>query len=70
MVVHDPCDPGKVWWKTEVSSEVKDGRLEVEIVRETFARETSVVARDYFPLLRDWARRGTSPSSRTITVRR
>lgn len=70
ILVHDPLVPSKVWWKTEVSAEVRDGRVEVGIVRETFARETSVVARDYFPLLRDWSRRGTSPSSRTIVVRR
>ena len=70
IVVHDPLDPAKLWWKVDVESGVRDGRLEVTVVKETFAREASVVPSAYFPLLRDWSRRGTAPSSRTVTVRR
>ena len=70
VVIHDPLDPAKVWSRVGVASEVRDGRLAVTLVKETFARESAVVAPDYFPLLRDWSRRGAAPSSRTITVRR
>ena len=70
FVIRDPFDPSRTWCRTEVASAVRDGRLEVTVAKETFGRGPAVLAREYFPLFRDWTRRDTAPSARTVTARR
>ena len=44
--------------------------LVVEVVRERAPRVQTIIARDYFGMLKDWSRIGSSRSNRTIVVRR
>ena len=66
----DPADASRPWIVNRVSSEMKDGRLVVRIVRETMKRPDSWYGADRFELIRDWRRIATSRANRTIIVRR
>jgi hypothetical protein len=66
----DPLCPGRIWTVNRVSSEVKNGCLEVRIEREIRPRKDSWCKADLFALVRDWRRREDSRANRTITVRR
>jgi hypothetical protein len=66
----DPLDPGRVWLDHRVTSEIKDGCLEVRIVREVLQRPNSWCKADLFALVRDWRRIGDSVAGRTISVRK
>ena len=66
----DPLDPRQVWLTHRVKSEVKDGCLEVRIVREVSPRPDSWCKADLFALVRDWRRIGDSVANRTVSVRK
>ena len=66
----DPLDPQQVWLTHRVKSEVKDGCLEVRIVREVLPRPDSWCKADLFALVRDWRRIGDSVANRTVSVRK
>ena len=70
LEIRDPLDPGKVRSSVEIGTKTVENHLEVEIVRNTFEYPEVPVARDYFPLLREWSRRNASPAAVTISVGR
>lgn len=60
-----------VWYQCNIIKRFDDkGRLVVEVVRERAPRVQTIIARDYFGMLKDWSRIGSSRSNRTIVVRR
>ena len=70
MVFADPHDSAKVWMETAVSHLLKDGKLEVKIVRRVLAHPGSWYSPEYFELLKDYSRIDRSTANRTISVRR
>ena len=66
----NPKNPGEVWLKCEVSSEVRDGALEVKVVRTSFKRPYSWYEPEFVELIRDFYRRANSRASRTVVAKR
>jgi transglutaminase-like putative cysteine protease len=60
-----------IWFQSDVSSRLdENGRLVVDVVRTRAPRIQTVIAAEYFGMLKDWSRIGSSRSNRTIMVRR
>ena len=60
-----------VWYQNNVNTRFDEqGRLVVDVVRERAPRIQTVLAAEYFGMLKDWSRIGSSRSNRTIVVRR
>lgn len=60
-----------VWYGASVSTRFDaEGRLVVDVVRERAPRWQTVISSDYFGMLKEWSRIGSSRSNRTIVVRR
>ncbi len=70
FTLHDPANPEDVWLEVNVMSEVVNERLEITIEQRMHRYDERVIAEEYYPMLLEWSRRVSSPSSRTITVRR
>ena len=70
FVLRDPRDATRTWVESRVSSEVKDGALEVRLVREIYRRPDTWYPPEYFGLLKDWLRTANSRANRTVTARR
>ncbi|MBO7722070.1 MAG: DUF3857 domain-containing protein [Kiritimatiellae bacterium] len=61
---------GSQWVRSEVSSRVKGGALEVTVKRVSGVKSYAFLGAHYGELLKDWRRISTSRANRTITVRR
>ena len=70
FTLSDPRDAARKWLECRVSSEVKDGALEVRIVREVYSRPDTWHGPERFGILRDSNRIAASRASRTVTARR
>ena len=60
-----------IWFSYRVTTSTNaEGRLVVEVVRTRAPRIQTILARDYFGLLKEWSRLGSARPNRTIIVRR
>ena len=60
-----------IWYSCNVTTSVDEkGRLVVEVVHTRAPRIQTILARDYFGLLKEWSRLGSSRPNRTIIVRK
>jgi transglutaminase-like putative cysteine protease len=66
----DPKNPAQVWLCNKVTSEIKDGCLEVTVQRTVQRCPLTCCSADLFALVRDWRRIGDSNSNRTISARK
>ncbi len=69
-VFADPCDSRKIWMDTSVTHGLKDGILEVKIVRRVYPRISTWYSSGYFELLKDYSRIDRSRANRTVSARR
>ena len=60
----------ELWLDHKVTSEVKDGRLHVHVVRKARRASATQLGADFFPYLKGWNTRAASREVRTITVRK
>ena len=70
LEIRNPKNPGEIWAKTEVSSEVKDGALVVEIALVHNVRRSETLPADCFVMLREWNRLAGSRANTTVVARR
>jgi len=68
--IRNPAKPDEIWIKTEVSSEVRDGALVVEISLVRNFRREAMLPADCFALLREWNRLAGSRANSTVVARR
>lgn len=60
-----------IWYQSNVYTRFNEsGRLVVDIVRERAPRIQTVLAAEYFGMIKDWSRIGSSRANRAIVVRR
>lgn len=70
FVFSDPSDPNSIWIEGNVSSQIKDGSLEVRIVRKVHKRGYSWFEPKFYELIKDWDRIESSRANRAIVVRK
>ena len=66
----DPETGTGVWYENFVTTEMKDGRLVVNVWREEWGHVETKLDKNYYSLLKDWSRIGSSRANRTISVRK
>lgn len=65
----DPTGSG-LWYRYIVESTKENGKLKVLLTRMILERKETKLGSEYFSLLKDWSRIGSSRANRTISVRR
>lgn len=63
----DPSGSG-LWYRFIVETTKENGKLKVLLTRMTLERKEVLLGAEYFSLLKDWSRIGSSKANRTISV--
>ncbi len=66
----DPETGTGVWYENFVTTEMKDGHLVVNVWREEWGHVETKLDKNYYGLLKDWSRIGSSRANRMISVRK